>query len=129
MVSLIQIRTIPTPIHPVIYFHWLIWLLGAGVIFLHFDPGMLYASVGLVAALMCGALTLKLVELTLPDPRGRKWWFLLTMWGGGIVFLCGAIGNVRLGLPPMDDPFWLDTGDGSWLSNWGENLQSPTEAV
>jgi hypothetical protein len=119
----------PDPASPAIYFHWVIWLWGAGVKILHLDPGFLYASAGVLASLICGALTLRLVELTLPDPQGRHWWFLLTMWGGGIVALGGAVGNLEAGRSLSENLFRLDAGEGSWLSNWGRNLQVPTEAI
>lgn len=117
------------PQAPAIYFHWLIWLLGAGVKYFHFDPGALFASVGVVASLVCAALTLQLVEVVLPQARGRLFWFLLTLWGGGI--LCaGAIGaNVLSGRAALENLLQLDEMKGWWFPNWGRNLILPTEAV
>ncbi len=114
---------------PVIYFHWLLWLLGAGVHFLQVDPGALFALVGVLASIVCSALTLRLVELVLPDPRGRPGWFLLTMWGGGILCLTAAALNVAGGQPLLADLFRLDAGEGWWFPNWGRNLFVPPEAV
>jgi hypothetical protein len=119
----------PDPHAPVIYFHWLLWLLGAGVKFLHLDPGALFAATGVAASIVCSALTLRLVELVLPDPRGRTGWFLLTMWGGGIVVLATAGLNLAQGRSLSEELFRLDAGEGWWFSNWGRNLILPTEAV
>ena len=119
----------PDPNAPVIYFHWLIWLLGAGVKFLHLDPGVLFATMGITASLVCSALTLRLVELILPGPSGRSWWFLLTMWGGGVICLGTALLNVASGRTLLDHLFRLDGMDGWWCPNWGRNLLLPTEAV
>jgi hypothetical protein len=113
----------------VIYFHWLITLLGAGVKWLHLDPGVLFAVTGVVASVVCSALTLRLVELVLPDAHGRRGWFLLTMWGGGIVALVAAALNLAHGRPLTEELFRLDAGEGWWFSNWGRNLILPTEAV
>ena len=119
----------PDPNAPVIYFHWLLWLLGAGMKFLHLDAGVLFAALGVAASIVCSAFTLRLVELVLPDSRGRNGWFLLTMWGGGIVVLASASLNVVQGLPVWEDLFRLDVGEGWWFPNWGRNLIVSTEAV
>jgi len=119
----------PSPFAPVLYFHWLIWLLGAGVTFLRIDPGVLFAVLGIVASVVCSALTLRLVELVLPDPRGRSGWFLLTLWGGGIICVTAAGLNLATGRPPGEDLFRLDAGEGWWFPNWGRNLFVSTEAV
>jgi hypothetical protein len=119
----------PDPNAPAIYFHWLTWLLGAAVKILHIDPGVVFASVGVIAAIVCSALTLRLVELVLPDRHGRLGWFLLTMWGGGVICLGTAGLNLLQGRPLLDSLFRLDAGVGWWSANWGRNLLLPTEAV
>lgn len=119
----------PSPHAPVIYFHWLTWLLGFGVKILGADPGALFASLGVVASLLCSALTLRLVEAVLPQAAGRRILFLLTMWGGGALYLGGLAANLGAGRPWAVDPFAFDTGQGWWFPNWGRNLVLPTEAV
>jgi len=117
------------PQSPAIYFHWLVWVLGFGIKVLHIDPGVLYAGIGVIAGVVCGAVTLRLVELVLPDPRGRDILYLLTMWGGGALCLAAAASNVLQGLPWTEEVLRLDPMRGWWFQNWGRNLLSPTEAV
>ncbi len=119
----------PDPQASVIYFHWLIWLLGFGVKFMRLDPGALFAAMGVVGSIVCSALTLRLVELVLPDSRHRPGWFLITMWGGGIVCLCTALINLSGGQPVFQDLFRFDASEGWWGPNWGRNLILPMEAV
>jgi hypothetical protein len=117
------------PTAPAIYFHWLIWLLGAGVKLLHADPGVLFAGLGVAASVVCSALTLRLVELVLPRREGVWVWFLLTMWGGGILCLSTAGANLVAGQPLFEALLRYDPDQGWWFPNWGRNLLLATEAV
>ncbi|MBI4626310.1 MAG: hypothetical protein HY736_24215 [Verrucomicrobia bacterium] len=119
----------PSPNAPVIYFHWLTWLLGFGVKVLGADPGALFAAMGVGASLLCSALMLRLVEAVLPEARGRLALFLLTMWGGGALCLGALVANLAAGRPFAADWFAFDLENGWWFPNWGRNLVLPTEAV
>jgi hypothetical protein len=119
----------PSPNSPVIYFHWLLWLLGAGVKFLHLDPGALFATTGVAATIVGAALTYRLVELVLPENSARGLWFLLTMWGGGVVVLATMSVNLASGQPGLSQLFRYATGEGWWFSSWGLNFLFATEAV
>lgn len=117
------------PTAPAIYFHWLPWLFGFGVKVLGADPGLWFAGIGVLAALLCGAATLRLVETVLPDARGRGAFFLLTLWGGGVLCLAAALfppGGAALSLNSL---FAYDVPNGWWFPNWGRNLILSTEAV
>jgi hypothetical protein len=119
----------PAPAAPVIYFHWLTWVLGFGIKVLHFDPGFFYAALGVVAALLGSALTLRLVEIMLPDHRGHLPLFLLTMWGGGALCLGAMAVNVANQQAPLGDLFLIDSPSGWWFPNWGRNFVLPSESV
>ena len=119
----------PDPAAPVIYFHWFSWVLGFGIKVLHLDPGLLYAGLGVITALVGSALTLRLVEIMLPDPRGRNALFLLTMWGGGALCLGAMIKSLAAGLPAGSNLFAFDEAYGWWMPNWGRNFCLANEAV
>ena len=119
----------PDPASPAIYFHWLTWLLWFGVKILGADPGAVFVVVGLIGALACSALTLRLVETVLPGPRLRWPLFLLTMWGGGALCVGAVVFNGARGTPLLEKLFAFDPADGWWFLNWGRNLVSPMEAV
>jgi hypothetical protein len=114
---------------PVIYFHWFIWLLGFGVVKLGFEPGAWFVTLGVVGAVACSWVTLKLVEAILPTRRFLTLLFLLAMWGGGFLCLARIAANIHAGRPWSDDICAYDPFDGYWFMNWGRNLIYPTEAT
>ena len=113
---------------PVIYFHWLPWILGFGITRLGWDPGLLYCGIGVFASLVFSWLTLRLVECLLSDARFRYALFFLVMWGGGILCLWQVV-HIALGRSPVSDLFNFDPGWGWWFLNWGRNLIYPHETV
>ncbi len=119
----------PSADAPIIYFHGLIWALGFAEKLLHLDPGYLFAGFGVIAALVCSALTFGLVKTVLPDRRGRGWLFLLTMWGGGLLCLGGLAVSWWRGEVSLESLFVIDQPNGWWFPNWGRNLLLPTEAT
>jgi hypothetical protein len=119
----------PAATSPVIYFHWLIWILGFGVKALGADPGWFFVGLGIVAAVFCSACTLRLVEFMLPDPAGRSALFLLTMWGGGALGLAAFVANLANGRSPFGELLAFDPPEGWWFPNWGRNLILTPEAV
>ena len=119
----------PDPHSPAIYVHWLTWLLGFGITKLGLDPGNLHVGVGVVAALVCSWLTLRLVEEVLPDPRCRIGLFLVAMWGGGLLCLYRGADNLLHHRDVLDNLFLYDNARGWWFLNWGRNLIFTTEAV
>jgi hypothetical protein len=118
----------PDPQAPVIYFHWLPWLLGFGITRLGWDPGLLYCGIGALAGLACSWFMLRLVETILPDARYRYALFFVVMWGGGVLCLWQAM-NIALGRTTWSELFVYDPCWGWWFLNWGRNLVYPTEAV
>lgn len=117
----------PDPAAPVIYFHWLPWVLGVGVKFFGLDPGLWFNAIGLIAAIGCSAITLRIVETVLPDARGKWVWFLLTMWGGGLLSLASLA--THPGGDWVNNAFVFDQPSGWWFPNWGRNLMLAHEAV
>lgn len=118
----------PDPNAPVIYFHWLLWILGFLTAPLGLDPGFVFVAWGAAFALLLSTVTWYLVRQVLPTPDLRDLLFLLTMWGGGL--LCyGAIGASLLGGEPLGDILRFDPGNGWWFLNWGRNLTFPTEST
>lgn len=119
----------PDPAAPAIYFHAVNWVLGFGVKVLGFDPGAFFAVTGVLASLLGGAFTLRLVEAVLPDPRGRLPLFILTMWGGGALCLAALIASLAQGQGLPADWFDFDRPNGWWFPNWGRNFILAHEAV
>jgi hypothetical protein len=118
----------PDPKAPVIYFHWLLWILGFGITHLGFDPGLQFCAIGVLASFVCSWFTLRLVEALLPDARFRYTLFFLVMWGGGILCLWQAA-SMALGLSQSSSLFAFDPARGWCFLNWGRSLTFPTEAV
>jgi hypothetical protein len=119
----------PSTDAPVIYFHWFVWVLGFGIVKLGLDPGAWFFGLGVAASLLCAFLTLRLVEIILPQTRFRTFLYLLTMWGGGFFCLGRAVANVAEGRPLADHLLAYDPFEGGWFLNWGRNLTIPTEAL
>ena len=114
------------PDAPVIYFHWLLWLLGFGVIQLGLDPGYLTMALGIVASPFLGWVTLRVVQEVLETDDFRIPLFLLAMWGGGIIALASVAVNV------WEGNWWrlnLMTFDPGWNHNWGRNLIYSLEVI
>ena len=119
----------PDPAAPVIYWHWLPWLLGAGTRILGLDTGFTLCLLGAIGGLACAWLTFRLVEAVLPTSRFLVPCFLFTMWGGGLLVLSAVATNLALGRPPLTFLLQHDPFEGMWFLNWGRNLILPTEAV
>lgn len=119
----------PDPSAPAIYFHWLLWVLGAGVHFLSIDPGACLLLVGAAGALVCARLSYSLIERTLARSEYRTLLYFLLMWGGGVLCLAKIIQNLQAGRHPMHNPLEFDPNSGWWLLLWGRNFCLPTEAV
>jgi hypothetical protein len=117
----------PAPDAPVVYFHWLMWLLGFGIHVLALDPGYSYLALGVASAVLCGRLTLALVDWRLPRPAFRPVLLLGAMWGGGLSTAGALASHLRTGGP--FEPFTFDPAHGWWFLNWGRNVVFTTEAV
>src|SRR5438445_9593771 len=69
----------PDPQAPVIYFHWLTWILGFGLKKLGLEPGLFFVGIGVIGSMLCSYLTLRLIEARLPKSRHRNVLFLFTI--------------------------------------------------
>lgn len=119
----------PSPTAPVIYYHWLPWLFGVGVKLLRIDPGAWFSAIGIVAGLLCGLGTFRLVAAVLPARRCLVPLFLLVMWGGGLFTLAAVVTQLATTGGLVADVRRFDPMNGWWFLNWGRNLVFPTEAV
>jgi hypothetical protein len=118
-----------SPDAPVIYYHWLPWLLGFGIKVLGLDPGSWFFAVGLLAGLVFALGTFRLVEAILPSARFKPGLFLLSMWGGGLCVLTAVACNLVFGLPPDFRLLRFDPFEGLWFLCWGRNCLYATEAT
>ena len=114
---------------PVIYFHWYIWILGAGVVKLGLEPGTWFLATGAIAALAFGRLTLALVGRFTPTRRWQAWVFLVAMWGGGVAAASQVVSNVFARRPVAEHLLALDPYEGHWCLQWGRNVVYPTESL
>ena len=123
------IPTIQNADAPVIYFHWLIWLLGVGIVKFGFDPGIQFVVIGLIASVISAFLTFRIVEFVLPTRRLLGLLYLLTMWGGGLFAFFTMAANHGTGAPVTHDLTRHMPFGGYWFLSWGINHILPTEAV
>jgi hypothetical protein len=119
----------PAPAPPVIYYHLLSWVFGCGVSLCGIPPAVMFLSFGCLAAVLFAYGTFRLVEGVLPSDWLVPVWFLLSMWGGGLLVLSAIVINLAGGETWAHDIFRLDPHDGWWFLNWGRNSVFPTEAA
>jgi len=119
----------PDPAAPVIYWHWLPWLVGVGTKVLGVDPGFMFCLAGAIGGFACAFLTFRLVEAILPASRALVPCYLLVMWGGGLLVASAVAANLVHGRTPLYFLLQNDPFNGWWFLNWGRNLVLPTEAV
>jgi hypothetical protein len=113
---------------PVIYFHWLIWILG-GIIHLGVDPGLVFVAAAVLGAALMSAATWCLLAVVLPRRELRGPVFLAVMWGGGILCISKLLANIAHSDPWAANLLEFDPGRGLWFLSWGRNLLFPTESI
>lgn len=114
---------------PVIYFHWLTWIIGFSVSVLKFDPGVVFVGIGILAGVLGSYLTLQIVRQLVGSHRSAVPIFLLSMWGGGCFFAASLLTNLIFGEDLLKDLLAYDPGGGWWFLTWGRNFLLPTEAT
>ena len=114
---------------PVIYFHWLTWIIGFSVSVLKFDPGVVFVGIGILAGVLGSYLTLQIVRQLVGSHRSAVPIFLLSMWGGGCFFVASLLTNLIFGADLFKNPVAYDPGGGWWFLTWGRNFLLPTEAT
>jgi hypothetical protein len=119
----------PDPHAPVIYFHWLLWFMGFGIVRLGIDPGVCSMALGIIAGVAFSYLTLRLVRVVAGPGREIPALFLLAMWGGGVAVLTRMMANAVAGRPILDALLDYDIYRGLWMLSWGRNMFFPTEAA
>lgn len=133
------------PNAPVIYFHWVLWLLGTLCVQGGLTPVQAVAGVNLVGALALAGLTWGLVRVVVPAEQrwGRGPCYLITMWGGGVWTLWTFLAPSEALVPTtlVDPSIGLNLGtrsilagnndgfNGWFLIHWGRNVVFVTEAV
>ncbi len=119
---------------PVIYAHWLPWILGWLTARLGADPGDSILMLTFFASLLFAVTTRmvvrqRLYSLNAVTSGSECVAWMAAMWGGGLLALAGLL------LPPASAPNWtesalrFDPGNGLWFLNWGRNSLFPTEAI
>jgi hypothetical protein len=126
---------------PRIYFQPLTLLLGLLARIPGADPGVVFALVGLVAAVVCGRIAIALFDrFATRDTRSGKIALIAFFWGGGVVVLMGLLfallpgpAGTKLADPPSLASYWwfaglADPAGGWWFLNFGRNFLFATEA-
>jgi hypothetical protein len=119
----------PSADAPVVYFHWLLWLLGVGIARCGLDPGLLFVGMGAIGALLMSGITWCLVHQVTPRSDYRRLLFFMSIWGGGLLCVGKWGANLSSGVPPGQDLMGFDPGQGLWFLNWGRNITFPTESI
>ncbi|MBK9176289.1 MAG: hypothetical protein IPM46_08115 [Flavobacteriales bacterium] len=94
------------------------------------DPGALFVAFGMVAALLCVLLALRVLDLAVGTPSPPLL-ALLFIWGGGLIALTGLGFGLAHGQGwrlAAWGAFRFDPGHGWWFMNLGRNLIFPLEA-
>lgn len=119
------------PDSPRIYFQPATLLL-AGMTKMGLTPGFAFSLFGLIAAIGCIYIGIKLVRHLLPDNLNWKIISLLFTWGGGLIAITGLLVGLTGNMDPYDNWFDMiylaDPSRGWWGLNWGRNLFIPLEA-
>ena len=127
---------------PRIYFQPLTLLLGLLARLPGADPGVVFALVGLIAAIVCVKIGIALFDrfASRATPSG-KLALVAFFWGGGVVVLMGMLfvilpgpAGTKLAEPPSLSGYWwftdlADPAGGWWFLNFGRNFLYSTEAV
>lgn len=108
-----------SPDAPVIYFHWLPWILGAAVSKLGFEPGVAYSLLTAGLLPVFGWLTWLLVCRRATSRHMQI--LFLALWSGGMLSLLGLLKGTATGLLWSDAVFEFDPTEGLWFLNWGRN--------
>ena len=119
----------PDTTAPPIYFHWITWIFGFGIVVLGADPGAFFLATGLLAGIIGSWLTLKIVRQFVSADGPVAFLFLMSMWGGGGFCLAKILYNLSQNQPIFENLLYLDPGDGLWFLSWGRNFLFPTEAT
>lgn len=135
----------PAPEAPVIYAHWLPWILGFSTATCGFDPGEMILSLTFCASLAFAWATWSLVQHRMFDAPGfdgeastlrgirgspdNNAAFFLAMWGGGLLCIAGTAVSGLQSTPWLESVLQFDPGNGMWFLNWGRNALFPTEAI
>ena len=126
---------------PRIYFQPLTLVLGILMRVTSADPGVIFAIVGLVTALVCARIAIALFdEFGDRSAPGGLMTLIAFCWGGGIFVLTGTLFAALVGSPDaprsgFDTTMWwwfvreADPARGWWFLNLGRNLVLPTEAL
>ncbi len=117
---------------PAIYFQPQFLLLGIVQVLTGADPGLIFVIFGFFTALIAIRVAIALYEEIAGSggPWAQLGW-LLFVWGGGVVILCGFFYHLISHHPPSDfmtDLLGFDPCYGWWFLNLGRNLILPTEA-
>ena len=124
---------------PRIYFQPLTLVLGALLDLTRADPGILFAGVGVVLAVVCARASVALFD-QFGDRRapGGTMSYIAFFWGGGAFVLVGTL-LAALVRDPTTHAFdvagwwWFvrkaDPAGGWWFLNLGRNIVLPTEAL
>jgi len=104
---------------PIIYFHWLPWVLGAAVTQLSISPGTAYSLLTILMLPVFGGLTWQLVKRRTTQHRLSL--TVLALWGGGLVSMIGLVKGLFTGIPLDKAVFEFDPTEGLWFLNWGRN--------
>lgn len=119
----------PSPDAPCIYAHWFLWLIGGTAVLTNADPGDVLLAVTCFSTVAFGTATWKLVSTRLKPETSPQIYFLMSMWGGGLLVPCGLLASVFGIRDPISSALQFDPGKGLWFLNWGRNAVFGTESL
>jgi len=119
------------PRSPEIYFQPVNFLFAAGMK-AGLDPGLCFFLFGLLMAILCIYLGIRVIQHLLPGYKQQPFIVTLFTWGGGLTAITGlVISSIVAGQQYqswLDGIFPADPANGWWGLNWGRNLFIPLEA-